>query len=349
MANNASSQPARTLAELAVRAKVSAMTVSRALRGHPEVGAKTAKRIQKLAEEMQYRPNISASRLRSKTTGMIGTVLQDEFSKTFLVDGQVVVSDFLIGISKFLAERNYHVMPVFDREIRPNTSSEAPVFFRENCVDGLICMVGGSKQAKESLKDQKIPAIWLDTVERLETNCIWRDEPQAVHLAMEALVAAGHQHIAYIRTEKKRKAKQVHPTIKERLKSYEQQIKQRGLQPCICEPEALVEQIIAKGTSSRGRITAAICYGQLEAFVLSRLCAENGIRIPSNLSVVSIDSTLAASYYWPDLSTVVYERQQAGRDAAEMVLELIGGQSAVASRIIPATCIAGQSILSPDI
>src|SRR3954464_3013636 len=46
-----------TLQDIALRAGVSKMTVSLALRGHPHAAAATRDRLRKLAHEMGYRPN----------------------------------------------------------------------------------------------------------------------------------------------------------------------------------------------------------------------------------------------------------------------------------------------------
>lgn len=59
-----------TLSDLARRAGVSRMTVSRALRNHPEVGAKTKERILALAQSMGYRPNpLVSAWMESVATG----------------------------------------------------------------------------------------------------------------------------------------------------------------------------------------------------------------------------------------------------------------------------------------
>jgi LacI family transcriptional regulator len=55
-----------TISHLAERAKVSAMTVSRALRGQPGVSERVACRIRRLAEAMDYRPNPLVQALMSQ-------------------------------------------------------------------------------------------------------------------------------------------------------------------------------------------------------------------------------------------------------------------------------------------
>tara|TARA_Y100000589_G_scaffold189940_1_gene179870 strand:+ start:1165 stop:2199 length:1035 start_codon:yes stop_codon:yes gene_type:complete len=338
-------KPVRTLAELAAMANVSTMTVSRALRGRPEVDPETCRRIQKLAQELQYRPNTGAARFRKGKTGMVGTVLQTE-AAPLAVAGQVIVGDFLVGISQHLSEYKYHGVPIFERELQADDGPEGPVFFRERCVDGLICMVDSSDQAKQVLRKQQTPVIWLDTTEQQSRNCIWRDEYQAVVEALRALRDAGHRKIAYVRTEVGRVEPQRHPSAVQRSEAYTRCVCDAGLVPQKMDVKQLISRLLkGKKTPSKKSLTAAICYGLREAFMLSRLCAEHGIVIPRDLSVVSLDANIASNYYWPQLSCVPYDRQQAGELAAQMLLKLIDGQKFIKSVILPAESVVGQTIL----
>lgn len=51
--------------DLAAKLKISKSTVSKALKGYPDVSEKTRKKVLKLAEKLNYKPNILASSLRT--------------------------------------------------------------------------------------------------------------------------------------------------------------------------------------------------------------------------------------------------------------------------------------------
>src|SRR5664279_1204159 len=63
------------LKDIAVRAGVSIMTVSKALRARRDVAAATRERILQLAREMGYVPDAVAQGLRSRTSKMFGVVI----------------------------------------------------------------------------------------------------------------------------------------------------------------------------------------------------------------------------------------------------------------------------------
>ena len=64
-----------TLDDIAQRVNVSRVTVSKALRGHPDISDKTARMVRKVAEEIGYRPNIIARSLSARRSNMIGLVV----------------------------------------------------------------------------------------------------------------------------------------------------------------------------------------------------------------------------------------------------------------------------------
>ncbi len=67
--------PRATILEVAAAAGVSPSTVSNALNDRGGVSAETAERIKRIADELGYRANPAASRLRSGRTGALGLVL----------------------------------------------------------------------------------------------------------------------------------------------------------------------------------------------------------------------------------------------------------------------------------
>src|SRR5687767_8251482 len=63
------------LKDIAVRAGVSVMTVSKVLRDAPDISAATKARIRSLAQEMGYVPDSLAQGLRTRTTRTFGLII----------------------------------------------------------------------------------------------------------------------------------------------------------------------------------------------------------------------------------------------------------------------------------
>ncbi len=63
-----------TLKDVAREAGISNSTAARARRDHPDAARLTRERVQRIARELGYVPNLQARSLRSRTTQTIGVV-----------------------------------------------------------------------------------------------------------------------------------------------------------------------------------------------------------------------------------------------------------------------------------
>jgi DNA-binding LacI/PurR family transcriptional regulator len=75
---------AATIKEIATKAKVSIATVLRALNNDPNVTYETRTQILKIAERLDYRPNILARSICPKKLNLIGLILPEISDEFFL-------------------------------------------------------------------------------------------------------------------------------------------------------------------------------------------------------------------------------------------------------------------------
>ena len=101
------------LKDIALKAGVSIMTVSKALRDEPDVSATTKARIKLLAQQMGYVPDSNAQGLRMRTTRLFGLVIS---SMTNPIYSRVVVAieerAYELGYDVLLA----HTLNIPERE-----------------------------------------------------------------------------------------------------------------------------------------------------------------------------------------------------------------------------------------
>ena len=80
-----------TIIDLANKLKISKSTVSKAIKGYPDVSEKTRKNVLRLAKKLNYIPNFIASSLRTHQTKTLGviipTIVHHFFSK--IIDGMI--------------------------------------------------------------------------------------------------------------------------------------------------------------------------------------------------------------------------------------------------------------------
>jgi DNA-binding LacI/PurR family transcriptional regulator len=91
-----------TISDIAKKLNISTSTVSRALHNHPSIGWVTTMRVHKVAEELNYEPNLAAISFKQRKTFVIGVLLPN-LSESFF-------SAAISGIEDFASKRNYSVL-----------------------------------------------------------------------------------------------------------------------------------------------------------------------------------------------------------------------------------------------
>jgi LacI family transcriptional regulator len=145
-----------TQQDIADRLNVSRITVSKALRNHPDISAEMKERIKNAVEEMGYSPNLIAKQLSLQKTFTLGIVIPDLENSFFayLVD----------SIIDAATEHNYHIILTVSREKES--------FERNNImnligmrVDGLLVCVSqetSDHKVFDYARKVKIPLIFFD-------------------------------------------------------------------------------------------------------------------------------------------------------------------------------------------
>lgn len=91
-----------TIYDIAKKLNLATSTISRALKDHSTISAKTIKKVKKMAEEMGYQPNVLAAGLRGNKTKTIG-VLISRINRPYL-------SSLISGIEETAQKAGYNVI-----------------------------------------------------------------------------------------------------------------------------------------------------------------------------------------------------------------------------------------------
>src|SRR5512145_2860795 len=97
-----------TQQDIANKLNVSRITISKALRDHPDISVKMKEKVKKAVEELGYSPNLIAKQLTLKKTFTLGIVIPDLENSFF-----AYLVDSIIDTS---TERNYHIILTVSRE-----------------------------------------------------------------------------------------------------------------------------------------------------------------------------------------------------------------------------------------
>ena len=118
-----------TLKDIALKLKLSVSTVSRSLNDHPNINAKTKKRVKGLAKKLDYHPNLFALNLLRKKTNIIGIIVPEITSYFF--------SSVITGIQDVLRDTEYNLLISQSEE---SFKEEVAIIenFRSVGIDGLL-------------------------------------------------------------------------------------------------------------------------------------------------------------------------------------------------------------------
>ena len=179
-----------TMADLAKLAKVSKITVSRALSGNPQVAPETREKIQALARKHGYRLNVSARNLRLRRSHTVAVIVEMKPSSGRTMWDPYPLS-LLGGITQELTSAGYSVLLTTRSE-----SSGAPV----QAADGLILLGQGEHQDAVKLYDRMgLPmVVWGAESGKDRHIVVGSDNRQSGVAVADRLLSIGRRHPVFI-------------------------------------------------------------------------------------------------------------------------------------------------------
>ncbi|MEL6534690.1 MAG: LacI family DNA-binding transcriptional regulator [Bacteroidota bacterium] len=308
-----------TLKDIAAKLGVSVATVSRALRGYPDIRPETKEAVLELAEEMRYRPNPLAMNLRKNQSNIIGLMIPEVVHHFF--------SSIIEGVMEVAEEQGYTVMicqsnEEFDRERR-----DVGMLLSAR-VDGLLISHANSTTDFAHLQeylDLGIPIVMYDKVtDNLDVSKVVVDDYQGSFQATEHLIVQGCTRIAHIRGPQGVK------NAEERLQGYKEALIKHGLPV----DEELIKSTykvdLAEGASATSELLSLphppdgiYAVTDLVALGVMQTLRESGIRVPDQMAVIGFSNWFVSSVVDPPLSTVHQPGTEIGKTATTMLINEI--------------------------
>jgi LacI family transcriptional regulator len=330
-----------TIHDIARKLNVTASTVSRALNDHPRISAETKKAVLKVAQKLNYQPNLIAAALRNGKSNIIGIIVPTADRSFF--------SSVIRGIEEIANKGKYNVMicQTYDQYDKEVASVEALLNSR---VDGIIVSHGKETVNFEHLrkvKEKGIPLILFDrSNDELEVSQVVIDDFLGGFNATEHLITQGCKRIAHFTSTRKISI------FKERLRGYKEALSKHG----ISYDEDLVVASnlqLEDGRESMSRLLsrknipdAVFSSSALGAVGAMQVLKERGIRIPKDVALVGFSNETFTSFTEPSLTTVEQHSMRIGNAAAEIFLEEVTAGST--AKFIPQKIVLKPELIIRD-
>lgn len=306
-----------TINDVAERAGVSVATVSRALRGLPNVSVTTRQRVQDAAADLNYAIDARASSLASGRTNLIGLVAP-LFTSWY-------ASQVVGGVEEALSMRGMDLL-IYSIDRPENRHAIFSDRLRTRLVDGLILV---DFFVDDDHRDQ-LMALGAELVtigERVPGHSsLTIDNVAGAGLAVEHLIDLGHTNIAYVGGEQE--GSYPSPVNDLRHAGVVAALKAAGIADCVREYDGCFT--IAGGAAAGERLiaaadrpTAVFCGSDEMAAGVIAAARRAGLDVPGDLSVVGFDDHEVATAI--GLTTVHQPVMAAGAQAAEMLLAVLDG------------------------
>jgi len=334
-----------TMKDIAQACGVSIITVSKAMRGRPDIGAETRRRVLAKAKELNYRPNLTARSLvtgRSRQVGVIVPTLLHPF-----------FAEVLEGLAATMKQGGYAVMISSSME-----DSEAEEVAIEQLLghrlDGLIVASCSTSPKKfEQLKEQRVPFVLIDRFfPGFRSDFVGVDDVAVGRIATEHLIAMGCKRIAHIRGLE-------FTTGVGRFEGYKQALLQHGMK---MDPSLVSPYMTADGKDwqqsyeamrnllSHRRPDGVFCYNDPIAIAAIDVALEAGLRIPKDIAFIGCDNLHFDASLKAPLSSVDHHSRLIGVRAAKMLLSRLRDKASGTPRHIalqPALVVRASSLRRP--
>ncbi|TAK55067.1 MAG: LacI family transcriptional regulator [Bacteroidetes bacterium] len=311
-----------TLNDIAERLDVSRVTVSKALRGHPDISTEMTKKVRKVASQLGYTPNVFARSLSSRRSHMIGLVVP-KIAHFFF-------SSVIEGVYDTAFENGYETILTVSQENEEREKKHLQTLSSMR-VDGIIISISQETKDVERfnwIRKLGIPLVFVDRSPEPPIpgfSSVVADDHGGAFQATEHAIEIGYRKLGFIGGN---------PDInigKHRVRGFEDALKEYHIplnQDWIIHgghgKEAGyqgLKQLYQNGTMPEFVLAATypVALGMYEA---SR---DLGIRIPDDIDVICFGDSDVGRFLNPAISAVRQPTREIGIRAVQILLENITG------------------------
>lgn len=308
-----------TIKDLARKLDVSASTVSRALKDHPDISEETKKAVKDLAKQLNYQPNTIALSLRQSKTNTIGVIIP-EIAHFFF---STVVS----GIEDIAYSNGYNVIITQSNESYNKEVIDTQALFNSR-VDGILVSVARNTKNYDhftQLIQREMPFVFFDRVIEAINACkVIVDDEQGAYEATQHLIEQGYKRIAHL-------AGPLNLIISQnRLNGYKAaiadnkyMIDDRIIITCGLGTYEEAEHITNELLDARLPPDAIFANNDVAAYGAMTAIKKRKMKIPEEIAIVGFSNWRFSGLIEPALSSVTQPGFKMGQEAAKLLLKQI--------------------------
>lgn len=327
------------LKDIALRAGVSIMTVSKALGDKPDVSEATRSRLKLLARQMGYVPDSTAQGLRSKKSKLFGVVIPSLANPIYV--------RMLLAIQERSYDLGFDVLLAYTFH-KPEREEVCLRRFLSRHVDGLfispVYRLESEARVYQELLARKVPTVILGHTAPFCSQFphVETDDSMAAFTVAQHLLQLGHERIAFLA------GPPTTPWTRERFEGYRRALRQAGLEvdeKLIFQAGETIEdgakaamQMINEGSDA----TAVQAVNDLVAAGCAEVLLKQCINIPKDISIAGFGNSLLGEHFRVPLTSTGQPKHRLGLAAVDLMTQILRGQQPEPKRL-PAQLIVRES------
>ncbi len=326
-----------TLKKLSEVLGISISTVSRALKDHPDISAATKKKVKELATALEYEPNSYAVQLRTRQSNILGILVPT--INNFFYDS------FISAVEEDARLHGYSVMIMQSRDSAEIEATNLQLF-RKNMVMGVFAAISTQTDNMamfDKLENLNIPVVFVDRVP--QTGNYFRvcmaDEFSAKLIAetiiekkkKNVLALFGHPHLSLSHL---------------RLEAFTEVFRRQSPETNIMieHPEVIEEseKVTLRYLQSNTQPDVIFCMGDLILIGVMSAIHQLGLKVPEEISVISISNGFIPTLYNPKITHVETSGYKLGKQASHQMFRRLNKEETDQMMIVESQLVAGGSI-----
>jgi LacI family transcriptional regulator len=327
-----------TIGDVAQRARVSKMTVSRVINHAASISPDTRERVERAIAELGYVPNALARSLRFKRTNTIALVLTDITNPFFTTIAR--------GVEDTASQRGLSVIYCNTDESASEEIEHLNVLAQKQTDGVLLVPACLEPDSILFLQERQIPVVVLDRrIPNIQVDTVRCDSEGGAYALVCHLLELGHARVAVL------SGPRTVSTAIDRVAGYRRAMQAAGPgagEELVLHGEfnqasgyAMAQQALALNP----RPTALFAANNFIAIGAYRALRDAGLRVPEDISLVTFDDLPAPLVMEPFLTVAGQPAYEMGRQATELLLARLGGEGPAEPQeiVLPIELIVRQS------
>ncbi len=315
-------------------------TVSYIINGKARCGETTRLKVEKVMQELNYRPNLAAKALATKRSHLIGFVLNKG-----LLQSNPFYSTLLSGMDAALNREPDYDLVMGSCPDEASAQEYLCEWVGKRNLDALVLMGLQNTELLCAVDRLDLPFVLIDHQPQGFQHAIsvGSDDELGGYLATRHLLKKGYKGIAFVGDDLSGEVSRL------RFCGFQRALKEAGVD--YSETQRFCTEVSFEGGKQIAdqlvedpNIQAVFAIADIVAFGITAHLNARGHKIPEELALIGFDNLEACQYMVPALSTIDQDVFSKGKTAVEQLLVRLRGSAQTESRVtIPLALVERQT------